>query len=121
MISQISLFYVRFLLLYLVIFGMIPEFSIAQSQQMSGELIVKFKPKVSEKKKSSIHAAYGGTVMEDIKALNIYRLKIPVHHSLQDMAQIYKQNPLVEYVEKCLDKRRRFHSKRYFFLTTMAS
>ncbi|PON12622.1 hypothetical protein C2W62_38650 [Candidatus Entotheonella serta] len=37
--------------------------------------------------------------MEDIKALNIYRLKIPVHHSLQDMAQIYKQIPLVEYVE----------------------
>ncbi|MEK6656291.1 MAG: hypothetical protein AABY58_02515 [Nitrospirota bacterium] len=64
-----------------------------------GELLVKFKEGVSEEEIRNINKGRGTEVIEFIKGIKVYRLKIVSNKSVEDMVEAYSKDPKVEYAE----------------------
>ena len=65
----------------------------------NGELLVKFKEGVSEEEIRAINKGRGTEVIEFIKGIKVYRLKIVSNKSVEDMVEAYSKDPKVEYAE----------------------
>ena len=63
------------------------------------ELIVKFKPSVSEKMKDKIHGQHGSEKIKDFRSLNIDHIKLKKGMSLEEAITSYLAEPDVEYAE----------------------
>ena len=64
-----------------------------------GEIIVKFKPGVSDKVIDNINLRHGSSVISINRFAGFKRLRIPTRKTVADMVEIYKKNPNVEYSE----------------------
>lgn len=64
-----------------------------------GEIIVKFKPGVSDKVIANINLRHGSSVISTSRFAGFKRLRIPARKTVADMVEIYKKNPNVEYSE----------------------
>lgn len=64
-----------------------------------GELIVKFKPSVSEKIKDKIHGRHGSEKIKNFPSLNIDHIKVKKDMSLEEAIAAYQVEPDVEYAE----------------------
>lgn len=64
-----------------------------------GEIIVKFKPGVSDKVIGEINSKRGASVISTSRFAGFKRLRIPKRKTVADMVEIYKRNPNVEYAE----------------------
>mgnify|MGYP001561477793 FL=1 len=65
----------------------------------NGELLVKFKEGVTEEEIKAINKDMGAEVMEFIKGIRVYRLKIISNKSVEDMVEAYSKDPRIEYAE----------------------
>ena len=63
------------------------------------EIIVKFKPGVSEKVIKDINSRRGASVISTSRFAGFKRLRIPRRKTVADMVAIYSRNPNVEYAE----------------------
>ena len=64
-----------------------------------GEIIVKFKPGVSDKAIGDWNQGRGCSVLSTSKSAGFKRLKIAKRKTVEEMVEIYKRNPNVEYAE----------------------
>jgi serine protease len=64
-----------------------------------GELLVKFKEGVSEEEISAINKEKGTEVLEFIKGIKVYRLKIISNKSVENMVEAYSKDLRIEYAE----------------------
>jgi serine protease len=64
-----------------------------------GEIIVNFKPGISNKVIANINLKHGTSVISTSRFAGFKRLKIPKRKTVTDMVEIYKRNPNVEYAE----------------------
>lgn len=64
-----------------------------------GEIIVKFKPEVSDKLIAEVNSKHGTSVLYSSRFADFKRLRIPKRKAVEDMVEIYKRNPNVEYAE----------------------
>lgn len=64
-----------------------------------GEILVKFKPGVSDKVIDGINSRHGTTVISASRFAGFKRLRIPGRKTVPEMVEIYKRNPNVEYAE----------------------
>ncbi|MBI5043339.1 MAG: hypothetical protein HZC10_05830 [Nitrospirae bacterium] len=65
----------------------------------NGELLVKFKEGVTEEEIGNINKGRGTEVIEVIKGIGVYRLKIISNKSVEDMVEAYSNDPRIEYAE----------------------
>ncbi len=64
-----------------------------------GEILVKFKKRVSEKIMNRIHLQSGLSLIRSFPGLGIQHLRLPPSISMEEGLRIYRQNPNVEYAE----------------------
>jgi len=64
-----------------------------------GEIIVKFKPGVSDKVIADINLRHGTSVISTSRFAGFKRLRIPGRKAVAEVLEIYKRNPNVEYAE----------------------
>lgn len=64
-----------------------------------GEILVKFKDTVSKEDIKAINKKNGAEILEFIKEIKVYRLKITTNKSVAEMVKIYSEDPRVEYAE----------------------
>jgi len=69
------------------------------SHFVAGEILVKFKPEVSEATVNSIAGKMGATNIGSVHGIGVRRLSIPKHARIPDIVQRYLQDPQVEYAE----------------------
>ncbi len=62
------------------------------------EVLVKFKPTLSEQMREATIEAYQSKIIKRNIRLNRYKVKIPKNYTLEEMIYILSQNPDVEYV-----------------------
>jgi len=62
------------------------------------ELLVKFRPTLSEQMRETTIEAYQSKIIKRNIRLNRYKVKIPKNYTLEEMIYILSQNPDVEYV-----------------------
>jgi serine protease len=65
-----------------------------------GEIIVKFKPGVSDDVIRAINERHGSSVLSISKRGQFRRLRIPRNKTVEEMVAIYSKNPNVEYAEQ---------------------
>jgi subtilisin family serine protease len=65
----------------------------------TGQVLVKFKPSLSEAEIESIISAYQTEKITRIPKLNIYQLKVPEGFTVSEAIYAYRMNPDVEYAE----------------------
>ncbi len=65
----------------------------------NGELLVKFKEGVTEEEIKTINKEKGTDILEFIKGIKVYRLKIISSKSVEDMVEAYSKDPRIEYAE----------------------
>lgn len=73
--------------------------SLAGHEYITGEIIVKFKSEVSETTIEKINQRQQVSVAYKSPALGFRRIKIPEDKTVQEMVQLYKRDPNVEYAE----------------------
>lgn len=73
--------------------------SIVGHEYVPGEILVKFKPEVSEETIVKINQRYRASVFYKSPALGFKRLKIPEERTVQEMVEFYKRDSNVEYAE----------------------
>jgi len=72
----------------------------SRSQEfMPGQVLVKFKPALSEAEIATILAAYKTDKIAQIPELNIYQLRVPESFSVEDAVYAYSTHPDVEFAE----------------------
>jgi subtilisin family serine protease len=71
----------------------------SQHEFIAGQVLVKFKPSLSESKIESILAAYQTDKIKRIPELDIYQLEVPEGFSVSEAVYAYSMNPDVEFVE----------------------
>ena len=64
-----------------------------------GEIIVKFRPKVSDEVLAKVNSKHGASVISTSRFAGFKRLKTPRGKNVAEMVEIYKRNPNVEYAE----------------------
>jgi len=62
-----------------------------------GEILVKFKPGLSDKEVNNINAKHGTSVLYTSPYAGFKTLKVPKTKTVEEMAEIYSKNPNVEY------------------------
>ncbi len=65
----------------------------------NGELLVKFKEGVTEEEIKTINKGKGTDILEFIKGIKVYRLKITSNKSVENMVEAYSKDPRIEYAE----------------------
>src|SRR4030043_1167309 len=71
----------------------------AEKDYKEGELLVKFKVDVSEKKKEKVHKKFGSEKIKEFKGLSIDQIKIKEGLSVEEAIELYSTEPDVEYAE----------------------
>jgi len=73
----------------------------AASEYVPGEILVKFKDTQPSRSASinRIHSYVGSLKKRDFKKLKIHHMKLPDNVSVEEAAQLYQQDPNVEYAE----------------------
>ncbi len=91
----------NFLMTVLAFFGILglPYLVQADTPYELGEILVKFKPGVSEVEIEAIVRSNGASIIEYIDELNLYRLNIPSGISVPEMVDLFGQDPRCEYAE----------------------
>jgi subtilisin family serine protease len=70
-----------------------------QQRFASGEILVKFKPSLSENEVASLIEAYKSRTIKKIQNLNVYQILIPENYSVEEMVYAFERNPDVEFAE----------------------
>lgn len=70
-----------------------------EKQYVPGQILVKFKPTLSELSIETTITAYQAKRLKRIPRLNIYQLQIPKYITVEEMVYVMSQNPDVEYAE----------------------
>jgi hypothetical protein len=70
-----------------------------KARHKSGQILVKFKPEVSEETINSINARHHTKKIKKLARIDVYKLELPSGASAEEMAQIYQELPEVEYAE----------------------
>ncbi len=70
-----------------------------QQRYASSEVLVKFKPSLSENEMASLIEAYQSRKIKKIPKLSVYQIQIPEHTSVEEMVYAFDRNPDVEYAE----------------------
>jgi len=70
-----------------------------QLQYASNEILVKFKPSLSENEVASLIEIYGSQRIKKIPKLNVYQIHIPEQYTVEEMVYVFDQNPDVMYAE----------------------
>ncbi len=70
-----------------------------QKQYASNEVLVKFKPQLSENEVVSLIKAYESRKIKKIAKLNVYQIQISEHTSVEEMVYAFDRNPDVKYAE----------------------
>ena len=65
----------------------------------STELLVKFRPEVKQEVRENTIKDIGGEIIEYIKALDVFRIKISEDKSIQEWIELYNSEPNIEYAE----------------------
>lgn len=68
-------------------------------QYVSDQVLVKFKPSVTEEMREAAIASYQSTTLKRISCINVYQLQIPEDIAVEEMIYLLEQNPDVEYAE----------------------
>jgi sRNA-binding protein len=69
-------------------------------QYVAGEILIKFKPEVNiEDIPKIIKEEYKCEILDIIKGLEVYRLKIPAGKKVKEMVEILSRDPRVKYAE----------------------
>jgi len=68
-------------------------------QYVSDQVLVKFKPSVTEEMREAAIASYQSTTLKRISGIDVYHLQIPEDVSVEEMLYLLEQNPDVEYAE----------------------
>ena len=76
-----------------------PYFAGAQSQYVSGEILVKFQPGVCETEINAMNEFYGVEIIEYLEKLDVYHLRIPAEKTVEQMIDWYSNDPSVQYAE----------------------
>lgn len=61
--------------------------------------MVKFKENITQEDIEAINKRFNTTIIEKVKTLNIYLIKIPKSESVENMIKKFNQMPEVEYSE----------------------
>lgn len=64
-----------------------------------GEMLVKFKSGVNRNKVSALAVSRKCSVLKELKMPGIYKIKVPQDKTIEEMIEIYKADPEVEYAE----------------------
>ena len=64
-----------------------------------GEILIKFKRGVKEKRMEGVYQALGASIRKRIRRLDVHLVKIPAHRDVLEMSESFRKNPLVEYAE----------------------
>ena len=70
-----------------------------QQRYASNEVLVKFKPSLSENEVASLIKIYESQEIKKIPKLNVYQIQIPEQYSVEEMVYAFDRNPDVEYAE----------------------
>jgi len=81
------------------IFERKPTIAPVEQQYVPEEIIVKFKPGVSDKVIAEVNSRHASSVISTSRFAGFKRLRIPKRKTVADMVEIYKKNPNVEYAE----------------------
>lgn len=74
-------------------------FRLTGKHYVQDQVLVKFKPTLSDPKVEATIAAYQSKKLKRIPRLNIYQLQIPEGTNVEEMLYVLSRNPDVEYVE----------------------
>jgi thermitase len=77
-----------------------PHTAAPQGGFVSGEILVRFKDGVSEAEIEAMIQSYGGQVLDYIRPLKVYHLKIPEGRSVEEVIDLYANDPRCEHVER---------------------
>lgn len=66
---------------------------------VEGELLVKFKPSVTQAQIDAFNAKYGVTIKDHISGIEVWQLQWAPGRSVEEMQKIYTDSGLVEYAE----------------------
>lgn len=70
-----------------------------RQQYATNEVLVKFQPSLSEKEIENLIEVYQSQKMKKIQKLNVYKIQIPEHYTVEEMVYAFERNPDVEYAE----------------------
>jgi len=71
----------------------------SQQRYASGEILVKFRPTLSEVQVANLIEMYQSRAVKKIERLNVYQVQIPEYYSVEEMVHAFDRNPDVEYAE----------------------
>ncbi|MGQ9577524.1 MAG: S8 family peptidase [Candidatus Aminicenantales bacterium] len=74
-------------------------FRIQSPRYKEGEVLVKFKPEVTEAKVSALMAIYGTRPLKKIPRIDVHEIEIPKSLSVMETVALLAENPDVEFVE----------------------
>lgn len=66
---------------------------------VEGELLVKFKAGVKRDQIDAFNAEYGVRILDQIKGIDVYRLKLAANQSVEQMQKVFEESGLVQYAE----------------------
>lgn len=64
-----------------------------------GEILIKFKRGVKEKRRKGVYQALGATLLRKLRRRNVRLIKIPANRDVLEMSELFRKNPLIEYAE----------------------
>jgi subtilisin family serine protease len=64
-----------------------------------GELLVKFKPSISDSRRKQIHSKHGSQVLKEFKSIKVQHVKLKASLSVEEAITLYRTDPDVEYAE----------------------
>ena len=73
--------------------------TVGYQKYVPGEIIVKFKPGVSDEMRAGINSRHGASVVSTSRFAGFKKLRIPRRKAVAEMVEIYKRNPNVAYAE----------------------
>lgn len=66
---------------------------------VEGELLVKFKAGVKRDQIEAFNAEHGVKILDQIKGIDVYRLKLAANQSVEQMQKVFEESGLVQYAE----------------------
>jgi subtilisin family serine protease len=106
----------RSLMALLFLFLSLPFCVGAQEQNQPGEILVKFKPDLSQNEIIAVVAQYGTAIMEYNAEIDVYRLTILSDSSITEVVNLFANDPRCEYAEpNAIGQRSEFFPNDTFF------
>jgi len=80
--------------------GEMAEKEKTEQKYVEGELLVKFKPEINaEERVKILTEEYGCEILDVIKGLDVYRIKIPKEKTVPEMVEILSKDERIKYAE----------------------